>query len=109
MTIRELILKGKGVAGPWRIERRRELACLVHYSTPMLEWDVTDPADSMAVLSIGHGSVSDQNGCNTAFKALGVPLRYDRDRKGGGPRVTTLTQHPCGHITDPSFELCPLH
>jgi hypothetical protein len=91
MTIRDIIVRGKGIAGAWRVERDGSMATLVHYSTPMLRWDTERPAQSMAVLSIGYGSVSDQNGCNTAFRALDCWLRYDRDRKGGGPRVSDIS------------------
>jgi hypothetical protein len=53
----------------------------------MLASNPGDPAHDPNVLSIGWGRVSDQNGMNTAFKLLGLPLRYDRDARGGGPDV----------------------
>jgi len=100
MSIRELISGGRGRAGSggsWRIvdvpasasyPARRELW---HYSTRMLSWNPANPADP-AVLdySTGNGSVSDQGGMNTAFGLLGLPLRFDRDARGGGPRISTL-------------------
>lgn len=91
MSIRDLITRGKGSTGAaWRIERRGDIAVLIHYSTAMLRWDVNRPGETVQVLSIGHGSVSDQNGLNTAFRAFDVPMRYDRDQRGGGPRISDL-------------------
>jgi hypothetical protein len=84
-----------------------DVARLWHYSTPMLRWNVCDPCDPCALdYGIGWGSVSDQNGMNTAFRVLGLPLCYDRDQRGGGPRVTELRRHACGHMTDPAVALC---
>lgn len=90
MTIRDIIRGGRGQTHGWRVERRGDIAILVHYSTAMLRWDVRAPATSYTVLSIGHGSVSDQNGVNTFFRLFDVPCRFDRDQRGGGPRVTSL-------------------
>lgn len=42
---------------------------------------------SIDFVGIGQGSVSDQNGMNTLFYVLGVPMRMDRDKRGGGPRI----------------------
>jgi len=95
MSIRELIKGGRGRAGSngaWRVERsvngNHELW---HYSTLMLRWNPANPADP-AVLhySTGHGSVSDQGAMNTAFTLLGLPYRFDRDARGGGPRISSL-------------------
>lgn len=61
-----------------------------HYSTDMLAIPLgldggpqTQPAgaDGVLVLSLGHGSVSDQGACNQMFRALGSDLYYSR--KGG--------------------------
>lgn len=57
-----------------------------HYETDMLAICLDDdgsiePMCSGHVLSLGHGSVSDQNGCNQVFRAIGSPLYYSR--RGG--------------------------
>jgi hypothetical protein len=95
-TITEIVRNGKGTAGSngaWRVytrpgddDWRPDSRELYHYSTLMLEWDDEGVID----YSIGYGSVSDQGGMNKAFRALGVPFRYDRDERGGGARITTL-------------------
>lgn len=60
--------------------RRRQVW---HYGTLMLEWTVDDEnrwdgnVDTVYT-STGHGSVSDQGGMNRLFRALGMPLRYNR-------------------------------
>lgn len=98
-TIASIVQNGKGEAGSersWRVERDpfgdelvRELW---HYSHLMLRWNKIDPSDeSVLDYHIGWGSVSDQNGMNTAFRVLGLPLRYDRDERGGGPRITDVS------------------
>jgi hypothetical protein len=114
MTIADIIRRGKGTAHAWRVERgatwaRRPeaTATLYHYGTAMLSWNVDQPDDPDTLsTNIGWGSVSDQNGMNTAFKVLGLPYRYDRNARGGGPRITELRRHACGHATDPSVEQC---
>jgi hypothetical protein len=112
VTLAEIIRRAHGRAGSngaWRVERMESgtIATLWHYSTPMLTWAVDQPANP-AVLDygIGHGSVSDQGGMNVAFRTLGLALRYDRDQRGGGPRITELKRHPCGCVTDPSVTDC---
>ncbi len=92
-TIRSIIERGRGVASAWRVERGTTpdgvlaTCSLYHYSTRMLVWREDVPADS-AVLdwSLGHGSVSDQNGMNTAFRVLALPYYYSR--KGGADILT---------------------
>src|SRR5215211_4540930 len=107
MTIADLIRRGKGRAHAWRVERDGRTATLWHYGTAMLTWNVEHPdAPDGLDWSTGWGSVSDQNGMNTAFRVLGLPNRFDRDARGGGPRVTELRRHPCGHLTDPSVAAC---
>lgn len=69
---------------------------LWHYSTPMLAWqDATYVAggetfvsgpDYVYHISLGHGSASDQNGMNTAFRTLTFNYRYTRM---GGPKITS--------------------
>jgi hypothetical protein len=90
-----------GSGGAWRVERRPDDADpfpgaleLWHYSTRMLLW--RDGPDGVDVLdwSLGHGSVSDQRGMNTAFAELDLSYRYDRDERGGGPRLTELDERP---------------
>jgi hypothetical protein len=56
----------------------------------MLSWSGDEDGIFYVYTSTGHGSVSDQGGMNTAFKVLGLPLRYDRDYRGGGARITRL-------------------
>jgi hypothetical protein len=59
-----------------------------HYSTLMVEFvDMGDGSWWAGAVSVGHGSVSDQNGVNTLFQSVGSDLRYRRDAKGGGPRI----------------------
>lgn len=112
MTIKEAVERGKGTAGAWRVEVHGVRRELWHYSTRMLVWTRDGKTGRALVLDTctGWGSVSDQNGMNTAFKALGLPLRFDRDQRGGGPRITELTLHPCGHVTDPAVDhrSCPV-
>jgi hypothetical protein len=60
-----------------------------HYDTPMCEFVIADPATPWndhwcGVLSVGHGSVSDQNGMNQLLASVGSDVRYWRD--GGKPR-----------------------
>lgn len=107
MRIDQIIARGRGQTHGWRVERDGNTATLIHYATPMLTWNVEDPHDRETLdWAIGWGSVSDQNGLNTAFRVLGLPYRYDRDARGGGPRITELRRHACGHHTDPSIETC---
>ena len=60
---------------------------LWHYGTRMLCWRKSQRYGLELIdCSTGWGSVSDQNGMNTAFRELGLPYRFDRDQRGGGPR-----------------------
>lgn len=93
-SIKEIIANPKdgrraGSNNSWRIERIGvDTWELWHYSTLMLRWCNLDPnRNEVLHASIGIGSVSDQGALNTAFKVLNVDLRFDRDRKGGGPRI----------------------
>lgn len=102
--------------GPWRTEiepgtfgGKSDKYRLIHYSTTMLEWEVSN----MGVITItgtwtGHGSVSDQQGVNAALRALGSRMRYSRDRSGGGPRVNPSFRVPgammkFAPITSPTY------
>ena len=82
MTLADIIRRAHGRAGSngaWRVERDDpadpfigDVATLWHYSTPMLRWKISNPSDARVLdWSIGHGSVSDQGGMNTAFRVLG--------------------------------------
>jgi hypothetical protein len=100
MTIAEAISRGHGRAGSggaWRVERDEsdpyvgQDYTLWHYATPMLRWrKSTRYGVELIDAGTGHGSVSDQGGMNTAFRVLGLPYRFDRDQRGGGPRITEL-------------------
>lgn len=107
MTIADIIRRGRGRAHAWRVERDGTTATLWHYGTAMLTWNLERPDDPDALdWSTGWGSVSDQNGMNTAFRVLELPYRFDRDGRGGGARITELRRHACGHATDPSITAC---
>lgn len=73
-------------AGKWRTQRSADGNAyhLYHYGTEMLRWN---HAREVTGWWGGWGSVSDQEGVNAALRALGSPLRYHRDRAGGGARV----------------------
>lgn len=88
MKIADIIRKRSGVAGAWRVVDQHSGAyTLYHYSTPMLNWVESDGRPMALDTRIGWGSVSDQNGMNTAFRVLGLALYYSRDIKGGGARI----------------------
>ena len=103
-TIANIISNGRGRTHGWRIERDdpmdpfRPQVTLVHYGTSLLRWNPRRPEDDHTILSTGWGSVSDQNGLNTAFKVLGLPYRMDRDQRGGGARITELVSNGDGHL-----------
>jgi hypothetical protein len=80
--------KGNRKAGNWsRVSDVRDdgvrRVIIFHYSTPMLKYIERshDVLISSVDFRLGHGSVSDQQGMNTLFKALGLPYYYSR--KGG--------------------------
>ena len=101
MTIAQLISSGKpGRSHAWRVEthscyrcRDENIHCttpyieLWHYGTRMLKWYVFDGGCVLVDWSIGHGSVSDQNGCNIAFRTLNLPYRYNR---AGGAEIVEI-------------------
>lgn len=70
---------------------------VIHHATAMLtvsfdgQGDVRIPdLDSEAgayQVSLGYGSVSDQQGMNQVYRDLGLPWYYARNVKGGGPRI----------------------
>jgi hypothetical protein len=92
MSIRELIAgtdkarTDTRTAGAWRVQKCANIATLWHYGTRMLTWNVNDPRDPDYLdYSLGWGSVSDQNGMNTAFRILDIPLYFSR---AGGACIT---------------------
>jgi hypothetical protein len=91
MTLAQIIERKRGRAGSngaWRVERDdsdpfvgNEYS-LWHYGTRMLRWRETSRyGREIMSVSLGHGSVSDQGGMNTAFKVLGASWYFSR--KGG--------------------------
>lgn len=85
MKIADIIRKGSGTAGAWRVIQWGDDCALYHYGTEMLRWN---PARREVLYGCtGWGSVSDQNGVNTAFGLIDADYRYRRDAKGGGPRI----------------------
>lgn len=88
MRIVDLAEKGKEnrKAGNWsRTSDVRESdgvrrVIIFHYSTPMLSYLETEPVE-VTGYSLGHGSVSDQQGMNQLFNRLNLPYYYNR--KGG--------------------------
>jgi len=95
MTIAEIIRNCRGSTHGWRVEPNGSTATLIHYGTRMLTWDTESPGNPEALdWDTGWGSVSDQNGLNTAFRVLGLPYRFDRDQRGGGARITELVFDP---------------
>ena len=108
--IADIIRRGRGTTHAWHVERDGtgpdgwETCELWHYSTRMLVWQIKRHAGSdygytrLVDYAIGWGSVSDQNGMNTAFRVLDLPYRFDRDSRGGGPRITELVyDHEAGY------------
>jgi len=100
MTLAEIIRKGHGRSHAWTVLRiftepdsSNWYTELWHYNTKMLTWNYNGSEIELLDSSIGRGSVSDQNGCNTAFKVLGLPYYYSR---AGGARIT-------GPSTCPAF------
>lgn len=91
-------------AGAWRVEidsgpsiHDKRVAELYHYSTLMLVWNIESPLDSEVLdWSLGHGSVSDQNGMNTAFRVLDLPYYYSR--KGGADIVSLNSRESCKQL-----------
>lgn len=94
MKISDIIQRRRGTAGggAWRVVTTNSGNELWHYSTRMLTWTDTPSGVEILQHSTGWGSVSDQNGMNTAFRVLRAPYRYDRDARGGGPRITETKQ-----------------
>lgn len=97
MTIASIIQNRKGTSHAWRVYREDSTDLFVgteyalyHYGTEMLRWIQRSDGAWILGWSLGHGSVSDQNGMNTAFRILNLRYYMDRDAKGGGPRFRHL-------------------
>src|SRR5215831_6983031 len=100
MTIAEIIRNRQGRAGSngsWRVEPCIDSDPFVgseyelwHYGVRMLVWRHSIRYGNEALdMSIGHGSVSDQGGMNTAFRVLGLPYYFSR---AGGAEIIELCQ-----------------
>ena len=92
-TLESIIRNRRGKAGSngsWKVTNGigNGYHCLWHYSTPMLEWYDTGYGVEVIAYDEGHGSVSDQQGMNIAFRTLGVPYYYSRK---GGARIRRTT------------------
>jgi hypothetical protein len=101
VSISDIIAKAKGRAGAWRVERGEQdgvtVASLWHYSTRMMAWRLDEPSDEEYLyLGTGWGSVSDQNGCNTAARMLGLPYYYSR--KGGADWLSLDDVEDCRRL-----------
>lgn len=95
MKIADIIQRGKGTAGAWRVVSvDDDTRDLYHYSTRMLRWNRV--TREICAGSIGWGSVSDQNGMNTAFRIIDADYAYRRDARGGGPRIEYRGQRITG-------------
>jgi hypothetical protein len=87
-SIADIVNRGKGKAGAWEVRPSGEnRQTLFHYSTAMLSWVEDGREMYVDGYSLGWGSVSDQNGMNTAFKVLGAPYYYQR---AGGAQIVSL-------------------
>lgn len=98
-TIKSVVVRGTGRAGKWRVEwddfgsSGATIHSLYHYSTKMLEWIQFANGRVLVGWSTGHGSVSDQQGMNIAFKALGFHYYYSRR---GGASIARIHEG-CSH------------
>lgn len=79
-----------GSGGAWRARTLKgedaTYRYVYHYDTLML---AIGP-DGVEFAGIGHGSVSDQGGMNTLFKALNLPLYFSR--AGGVAKIVDVPQ-----------------
>jgi hypothetical protein len=98
-SIADIIRDGKGkagsnssweVTGEWTPNGVVLVKHLWHYGTLMLTWRADNPSDPNYLdYCTGWGSVSDQGGMNTAFRVLGIPLRFDR---AGGATIVEVNR-----------------
>jgi len=89
VTIKQLIERGEGKAKHWCVlpgSDDKDVRYLYHYGTVMLVWH--HKSKRVIDYDTGWGSVSDQNGMNTAFRVLNAPLYFSRK---GGAEVVELT------------------
>lgn len=79
-------------ASSWSAEDTYDYRTIYHYTTPMLRIHQYPPSwsDGVEMLSVGWGSVTDQQGVNQILQELGSTLIYVR--KGGTPRI--MDSHP---------------
>lgn len=84
-----------GSRGSWRCangytESGARLRTIYHYGSLMGTLYEYDGAWHFSPFSVGHGSVSDQQGMNAILRAARSPFRYRRDAKGGGARYESI-------------------
>ncbi len=71
-----------------KVDVEAKLVLLYHWDYHMATIRGNEPGDWYPVyVSLGYGSVTDASGLNELFSAAQIPLRMDRDKKGGGPRL----------------------
>ena len=108
MNLAGIVKAGKGRAGHWRVtpaefepgSGQANERALWHYDTVMLAW-APDEENRILYLSTGHGSVSDQQGVNTALKILG-------GYKRSGPAFRFVRAGGAHYeILDASYTLAP--
>jgi hypothetical protein len=89
-SLAEIIRAGQGRAGfggSWHCETRPSgERVLTHCDHEMLRW-LPGPPPEATFVSTGWGTVSEQIGCNVAFRELGLAFYFARDRAGGGARI----------------------
>jgi hypothetical protein len=80
MKLTDIVRRGYGTAGAWHVTRNDGMYQLWHYGTLMLEWEHNSNSSKPHVVQahVGWGSVSDQQGMNKAFNALGLPHYFVR-------------------------------
>lgn len=87
MTIRDIIRNGKGRTHGWLVTEYKwnndesspwTYHTLYHHGHKMATWRTKDKLTEFVYLSIGWGSVSDQNGMNILFRQFNAPFRFNR-------------------------------
>lgn len=94
-------------ASSWRAEFDGATIDIWHYGTRMLRaYGNPDHGWMIEDWDLGHGSVTDQQGMNRLFRALGyTALRYRRDAKGGGPRIEETVRRPTQVVVESPDQL----
>jgi hypothetical protein len=99
MTIKQIISRGEGWTNGWQVTKNSDpftpysVHCLIHHGTLMARWrhwSRTSESPNLIeyeYLSLGWGSVSDQNGMNIMFRIHGAPYNYSR---AGGAYIRHL-------------------